>query len=242
MILHGVSVRWEQKVARCTRSWFTSLRSKYLNQSHRIGNKMSVLYRLLFWTPYYYYRKMKMTRTVGLGLLLAVLAVLVTHHALGFSPAPVVDLVPHHRHGSSRSNRRLPLVTRRLSSETLNQGGAPIWKTSYVDVEKAEVAAKRQYDINLFIVAGIPPVAAFALYTHVARQVANVFDMLGFKGTNVDGNAFATNLLRPTINGVVGEFSAIDFYSSALGILLLWHYIYIAYKFSHCPHLHSLQS
>ena len=72
--------------------------------------------------------------------------------------------------------------------------------------EEAEIAEKRNYDTMLFLQAVIPPVIAFFAYGQISHGVAVAVDLMGFRGTNVDGNAFANNLLRPTINGVVGEY------------------------------------
>jgi len=79
---------------------------------------------------------------------------------------------------------------------------------SFAD-DEAQAAAKKQYDANIFVVALIPPILAFISYGDVARALAYIFDLMGFNGSNVDGNAFATNLLRPTINGVVGEYGTV---------------------------------
>ena len=68
-----------------------------------------------------------------------------------------------------------------------------------------QAAAQQQYDANLFWVASLFPLGAFLAYGQISHALAVGVDLLGFKGANVDGNAFATNLLRPTLNGVVGE-------------------------------------
>lgn len=80
--------------------------------------------------------------------------------------------------------------------------GSPTAKEIALD-EKDEIAIK--YDNGLFFWAGFPPILAFAFQEDIAKTIAYVIDRFGFKGTNVDGNAFAANLLRPTINGVVGK-------------------------------------
>lgn len=67
----------------------------------------------------------------------------------------------------------------------------------------AEQDADEEYDRVLFTTAAVPPLLAFLFWGEVAHTVSYLFDVLGFNGSNVDGNAFANNLLRPTINGVV---------------------------------------
>ena len=71
-----------------------------------------------------------------------------------------------------------------------------------------EAAAQQQYDANLFWAACVPPLVAFGAYGPIAHALAVGVDVLGFRGANVDGNAFATNLLRPTLNGVVGTYGS----------------------------------
>ena len=144
-----------------------------------------------------------MIRTVSLGLLL-----LVTHHARGFSRGAAV--VHHHAQGI-RSG--LALLERQLSaSNAWNPvfNGEDVWtstsSSSAADDDEAELITKKEYDSNLFVLAAIPPILAFISYGEIAHAVAYIFDLLGFRGSNVDGNAFATNLLRPTINGVVGRY------------------------------------
>ena len=72
-----------------------------------------------------------------------------------------------------------------------------------VDVDDDEVASKQEYDRVLFLSAAVPPLLASLFYGEIAHYVAYTCDHFGFPGSNVDGNAFANNLLRPTINGVV---------------------------------------
>lgn len=65
------------------------------------------------------------------------------------------------------------------------------------------------YDKRLLIAFAIPPVLAFVMWGQISHLVAYLTDLMGFPGQNVDGNAFANNLLRPTINGVVVPASGI---------------------------------
>jgi hypothetical protein len=65
------------------------------------------------------------------------------------------------------------------------------------------------YDKNLLISFAIPPILAFLFWGQLSSLVAYLTDLMGFPGQNVDGNAFANNLLRPTINGVVVPASGI---------------------------------
>jgi len=97
------------------------------------------------------------------------------------------------------------LSTSNVWSPVLNHEEILATPFSSVDDDEAEMMAKKQYDKDLFLMAAIPPIMAFISYGQVARGIATLIDLLGFQGSNVDGNAFATNLLRPTINGVVGE-------------------------------------
>ena len=62
---------------------------------------------------------------------------------------------------------------------------------------------QESYDSLLFVFAIVPPVLAFLFQDEIAKSVAYFLGYFGFQGKNVDGNAFANNLLRPTINGVV---------------------------------------
>lgn len=147
--------------------------------------------------------------TVGLGGLLPLLLVLLvtTHPAKGFSPLPPVVQV--HRQQQQRSNRSSSssrLNYGRLSTDSWNP--VQIWKENFVQdpdasLETREAFAKQQYDTNLFVLAAIPPILAFCCYGQVAHALAYWLNMLGFSGSNVDDNAFATDLLRPTLNGVV---------------------------------------
>ena len=54
------------------------------------------------------------------------------------------------------------------------------------------------------VLAAVPPVIAF-FFWQTAADVTNLLTDLGTwnAGKNVDGNQFAVNLLRPTINGIV---------------------------------------
>ena len=74
--------------------------------------------------------------------------------------------------------------------------------TSQVQVQE-EPKEENEYDRSLLISAAIPPFLAFLFWGEISHTVSYVCDFFGFNGSNVDGNAFATNLLRPTINGVV---------------------------------------
>ena len=135
-----------------------------------------------------------MNRSLGWTLLLLSIA----RHALGFS---------HQAVGNQQRRHSTKLAYGRLSSDAkrpvLNRNA--IGTSTFADDEDPETAAKQAYDTNLFIVAGIPPIIAFLAYTDIAHAIASMITLLGFNGSNVDGNAFATNLLRPTLNGVVGE-------------------------------------
>ena len=145
-----------------------------------------------------------MIRTVGLGLLVVLLVT--QHHARGFSRVAVA-----HQKGRLRS--RLAVVARQKVSDaawsSVSFSGQEVMSTRSFADDEAQAAAKRQYDTNIFIVALIPPIIAFISYGDVAHALAYVFDLMGFNGSNVDGNSFATNLLRPTINGVVGEYGTV---------------------------------
>jgi len=82
--------------------------------------------------------------------------------------------------------------------------------TDFANDDKRSRSTKEgEYDKILFAFSFIPPVLAFFFHDDIAKSVAYFFDFFGFRGSNVDGNAFATNLLRPTINGVVVPATAI---------------------------------
>jgi len=67
-----------------------------------------------------------------------------------------------------------------------------------------------------FAVALLPPILAYIFYNDVAGLVRYAIDQYsGGAGRMVDGNSFAINLLRPTVNGVV-----VPTLSIALGTLL----------------------
>lgn len=68
--------------------------------------------------------------------------------------------------------------------------------------ELAEVF-RRNYDNLFLLIAVIPPVCAFIAWPEIAAFVATIIGDFTSNYRNVDGNAFAVNLLRPTINGVV---------------------------------------
>lgn len=149
-----------------------------------------------------------MLRIAGLGWLL--LVVVATHRARGFSSVTVV-----HQQQGLRSRLRSAVARRPSSGEwspARAVSGQDLWTTATFDEnddDDAEAASKREYDTDLFVAAAIPPILAYILYDEIAHAVAVFFDIMGFPGSNVDGNAFATNLLRPTINGVVGECSTV---------------------------------
>ena len=75
-----------------------------------------------------------------------------------------------------------------------------------------------QENISMLVMTVLPSIVAFFLWEDISVLFAHLFDKFaGFpnvQGQNVDGNAFATNLLRPTINGVVVPATSI-----ALGTL-----------------------
>lgn len=129
---------------------------------------------------------------------LVLLLLAVTQCAMGFSR---VTVAKHQAGRMMRSASRLAFG-RLASSDAWNP-----WGTTSDDEDEREMAAKREYDNNLFVVAAIPPALALVSYEWVSRALAYFFDLMGFQSfANVDGNAFATNLLRPTLNGVVGEY------------------------------------
>jgi Protein of unknown function (DUF4239) len=70
-------------------------------------------------------------------------------------------------------------------------------------VRQKQRAQSAAYDLNLFIFFALPPLLAFGLQGEIAKSVAFCIDVMGFNGITVDGNTFATDLIRPTINGVV---------------------------------------
>ena len=60
-----------------------------------------------------------------------------------------------------------------------------------------------RYEMALFALALIPPMLGFFLWEDIAKGVAFLFDNFNTYSRNVDGNAFASEILRPTINGIV---------------------------------------
>lgn len=86
-----------------------------------------------------------------------------------------------------------------VTTSSLSRSESLINKTK----KKKQRAQSEAYDQNLFIGLLVPPILAFGLQDDIAKLVAFCIDNMGFNGSTVDGNTFATNLIRPTVNGVV---------------------------------------
>jgi len=105
------------------------------------------------------------------------------------------------RHTFPRSTNRL-----KAWDKGVGKGATDIGAIDHVDTDAADA---EKYDRNLFVLAAAPPIMAFIFWGDISQAVAFLVDNFSFMGRNVDGNAFATNLLRPTINGVVVPATAI---------------------------------
>ena len=62
---------------------------------------------------------------------------------------------------------------------------------------------RQNYDNFFLLIAVLPPLLAYLAWPEIAGGVSTLIDQFTSTYRNVDGNAFAVQLLRPTINGVV---------------------------------------